>query len=298
MLPAAPEGPLGFGCRDGSLGRLTLPRSASLSTAGFASTSSTGKAMLDLLHDPSGPDTSRRPPSWPCRIWAEVRTSPTTRRNTRRFVHAVSLTADEDILYVVDRGARRVLVLAQNSWALRDLWSFGHDEPPLDAVAHGGRVYVLTTRSVYRHGHGDERPKRILERPLNINRWKRIAVDQEGRLYLLRSGRLRIPDLVDVLTPGQGLAALRRPPTPPRSATGSRFPPSTPGPYRPRFSSCFPSRWPGAAASPSPGRVQATLVEASLTWLPDPDQGEPQPAAGPSSSTVGENASIRPRCRP
>ena len=78
VLPAAPEGPLGFGCRDGSLGRLTLPRGIALD--GPLRTSSTGKASTSSCTTRPRPDTSRRPPSWPCRIWAEVRTSPTTRR--------------------------------------------------------------------------------------------------------------------------------------------------------------------------------------------------------------------------
>lgn len=101
-------------------------------------------------------------------------------------------------LYVADRGNRRVQVFALGTLAVRHVWGPRDAEgrrttaadprawEPVDVAAQGGRAYILDRRysRVYLHRPGVDRLKLIVQGEGSGNRWTRIAVDRERRLYL------------------------------------------------------------------------------------------------------------------
>jgi phage tail-like protein len=109
-------------------------------------------------------------------------------------------------LYVADRGNRRVQVFALGTLALRHVWGPRDAEgkrtsarnprawEPVDVAAQGGRAYILDRRygRVYLHRPGTDTLKLLVQRPGSGNRWTRIAVDRDGRIYLLNPAAERV----------------------------------------------------------------------------------------------------------
>ncbi len=113
-------------------------------------------------------------------------------------------------LYVADRGNRRVQVFALQTLAVRHVWGARDadgrptrvDDPdawePVDVATHGGRAYILDRRynRVYVHRPGSDALRLFIQGHGVGNRWTRLAVDREGRIYLfnLESPRVEIYD--------------------------------------------------------------------------------------------------------
>ena len=130
-----------------------------------------------------------------------------------------------------------MLVFALPGLALLHIWT-GWER--VDLAAHGGAGYVLdqTNGRVLRHRGGTDALTVVMERAEAANRWARLAIDRDGRLYLRRTDST----VIDVFDSG-GM------PLPP---------PGDPGELRDRFD-------PPLIRSDSGGRL---VVPASLTCRP------------------------------
>lgn len=191
-LVSDPDGPLRLDSRDGSLGRLTLPANVAVDD----------RLRVYLLDPATGvvrrydPGAAGQDPAEPFRLVPLVGNDPPGGprvwwdgpRNPRRVWWASGIAADRGSLYVADALGRRVLAFALDTWALREAWRFPKGDWPVDVVAAGGAVHVLTPDRVYR-GRPDARPRPWIERgadnPVTDFPWSRLAVDTAGRVYVL-----------------------------------------------------------------------------------------------------------------
>lgn len=184
-LDAIASGPLGLTSSDRSLGGLTFPRGMALD--------SDGTLYLLGVREPRVLrfDAARRAfvPLPGLGGWGEA---------PGRFRWPQNIAIVGRDLYVADLGNRRVQVFALPSLVLRHVWgrrdSVGHrsatGEPgwrPWDVAASGGAAYILDWRHgrVYRHRPGIDRLDLIIDAPAAQWRWTRLALDRDGRLYLL-----------------------------------------------------------------------------------------------------------------
>jgi len=190
-LGADPEGPLAPTSTDGSLGGLTLPLGMALDQGG----------TLYLL-DPEVAPERRRILRFDATIggFAELPTlgpagpSDEDGGEVRVLRAPASLAIAGSNLYVVDRGPDedgpgRLLVFAIDSLALLHL--FGPPAiGPVDVAARGRQAYVLDRGRgrVWRHEVGTDALVLVVDQPGAGNRWTRLAVDRDHRLYLLDPG--------------------------------------------------------------------------------------------------------------
>src|SRR5262249_18733806 len=104
----------------------------------------------------------------------------------RRFSRPQAIAAGRDALYVADSGNSRVQVFALGNLALRAIWTFATE--PRDVAVFGDTVYVLSGETIYRHRPGDDWPQAFAKRETTgAAPWDRLAVDREGRAYVLAS---------------------------------------------------------------------------------------------------------------
>lgn len=186
-LAADPAGPLALTSADGSLGGLTLPRGMALDDQGTLHLLGLNAPWWVKRFDPA----PRRFVSLP-----EVGGSG---RDARQFQAPANIAIAGRNLYVADWGNRRVQVFDLGSLALRHVWGpwdadgrpTAPDAPdvwePVDVTAQPGVAYVLDRRygRVHRHRPGTDGLHPVIDEPAAANRWARIAVDREGRIYLL-----------------------------------------------------------------------------------------------------------------
>jgi phage tail-like protein len=120
--------------------------------------------------------------------------------DTRQFREPRAIAIAGGLLYVVDAGDRRVLAFGLRTLALHHVWTRADIGlwKPVDIVAHGDAVYVLDGRSgrVFRHQSGTDRLHQVVERVRADGPWSRLAIDREGRFYLLHRREPRL-DQVD-----------------------------------------------------------------------------------------------------
>lgn len=102
-------------------------------------------------------------------------------------------------LYVADLGNRRVQVFALGTRSIRHVWGPRDNKcrrtnpngkrswEPVDVAAYDGRAYILDRRysRVYLHRPGTDRLKLLIQGKAEGICWTRLAVDKEGRVYLL-----------------------------------------------------------------------------------------------------------------
>jgi phage tail-like protein len=196
-LSADVNGPLALTAADGSLGGLILPRGMALDAEGLL--------YLLGLQDP-----------WikrfePMRQRFEL--LPTVGgegKEARQFNAPTNIAIADHDLYVADTGNRRVQVFALGSLALRHVWgpwdANGRrptaEAPdawePHDVTAYAGAAYILDGRygRVYRHHPGTDRLQVVVDEPAAAQRWTRVAVDRDGRLYLFDATAPRL-DIYD-----------------------------------------------------------------------------------------------------
>ena len=191
-LAANPQGPLALHWRDGSLGGLLLPRGMALDNEGTL-------YLLGLA--PRAPWIKRFDPRHRC--FVPLPLVGEYGREARQFRRPQNIAIAGNNLYVADRGNRRIQVFALGSLALRHVWG-PHDAAgrlidfgdrvrwrtawkPVDVTSQGGRAYILDGRygRIYRHQPGTDALHLVIDAPTAVNRWSRIAVDREGRIYLL-----------------------------------------------------------------------------------------------------------------
>lgn len=197
-LAAAPRGPRALLWSEGSLGGLVLPRGFVFDEQG----------RLYLL-EPAAP-------------WRVLRYTPETQsfeplpgvgcagQQPRQFSRPLGLAVAGSHLYVADSGNRRVQVFDLTSLALHQVFDtpFRSPQPrPLDVAAHGRHAYVLAGNRVYRHTARRMRLETFIRTQQPGLHWRRIAVDRQGQIYLLR----RLPaDPPPPDCPGAPAAAVTR----------------------------------------------------------------------------------------
>lgn len=168
-----PEGPLALDWPDGSLGGLVLP-------TGLAQDEAGGLFLLD-------PD-----PPWCIRRYyqaaGEFRPLPGLggpgRDDPRRFHHPANIAVCGSLLYVADRGNHRIAVFDLRTLGLRYLWEESRYDP-VDVAVGGGRVWLLGAAGIlYHHLAGRDWPESLLKLPGDPGRWRRLAIDRAGRLYI------------------------------------------------------------------------------------------------------------------
>jgi phage tail-like protein len=186
-LAGDPTGPLALASEDGSLGGVVLPRGMALDERG----------RLYLLR------LNRPWINWPqTKVWIK-RFDPQTKRFTilptvgdrvgseaREVRRPANIAVAGRNLYVADYGNRRVQVFDTVTLMLRHLWPSpdeGRRWRPIDVATRGDAAYILDARygRVYQHRVGDDSLSLVAEPQEAQGRWTRIAVDQQGRIYLL-----------------------------------------------------------------------------------------------------------------
>lgn len=188
-LAGDPCGPLALDAADGSLGGLTLPRGLAIDGAGSVYLLGAGEPWVKRF------DPARGGFAWLPEVGGEG-------DQPRRLRHPANLAAAGRTLVVADGGNRRVQVFDLEGLALVRLLEaqdrrgrpLSPDAPtawePVDVAAHGGAFYLLDRGQgrVYRLDlHGGE-PTPVVDEPRARGRWSRIALDREGRIYLLEAG--------------------------------------------------------------------------------------------------------------
>lgn len=197
-LASDPRGPLALASDDGSLGGVILPRGMAFDHR--------GRLYLLRLSRP----WCHRPQT---QVWIK-RFDPQTQQfivlptvgdqvgSEARQVHRpANIAIAGRNLYVVDYGNRRVQVFDTVTLMLRQLWPSpdkGRQWKPIDVATHGDAAYILDARDgrVYRQASGANDLALLIKSQKIRGRWRRIAVDQEGRIYLLvlsRRGTESVP---------------------------------------------------------------------------------------------------------
>jgi phage tail-like protein len=175
QLSATADGPLAPTSSDGSLGGLTLPAGMALHPDG----------TLYLL-DPDEQVIKRFDPAARC-----FRRLPSIGRGAgepREFSQHATIAIAGTRLYLADPGdgPGRVLVFALPGLVLLHLWQIP-DWDPVDLAAHGRDAYILDRSHgrVFRHNGGTGELQLVVRVEPAAGRWTRLAVDRDGRLYLL-----------------------------------------------------------------------------------------------------------------
>jgi phage tail-like protein len=181
-LPADPTGPLNLGWPDGSLGGLTLPR-------GFALDDEGNLYMLA----PRKPWTISRFDSEK-KVFVPLPGVGGRGTAARQFLAPRNIAIAGRSLLVADRGNRRVQVFDLTTLVLLHVWAMPptrkpHDRPwrPFDVAVFGTTAYILDSRNrrVYRQQVGTDELKVFIDGAAHSGRWQRIAVDHDGRVYVL-----------------------------------------------------------------------------------------------------------------
>jgi phage tail-like protein len=170
------DGPLALASADGSLGGLVLPR-------GFALDA---ELRVHLLV-PDGWVVKRFAPSADAFEVLPAIGGPGS--EPRRFLCPMNIAIVGDRLIVADLGNQRVQVFSLRTGALLDLLAV-RGWIPYDVAAHAGEVYILDRAQdrVFRHRPYPGRLDVILRAQTPGEMWTRLALDRDGRLYLLRPG--------------------------------------------------------------------------------------------------------------
>jgi phage tail-like protein len=207
-LSADPHGPLALSAGDDSLGRLILPRGMAFDNTGIL-------YLLDLS-DP-----------WEIKCFiperARFEALPEVGgagAEARQFCSPTNIAIAGRDLYVADAGNRRVQVFALGSLGLRYIWGPWDAEgckvkaddvnawEPVDVAACADAAYILDRghHRVYRHQPGDDRLHLVIDARLHAYDWTRIALDREGRIYLLNRDKTRL-DVFDAR--GQSIGTVK-----------------------------------------------------------------------------------------
>jgi phage tail-like protein len=199
LLPADPAGSFGLACKDGSIGRLTLPR-------GIAIDHRLRVYLLDaaggrvLRNDPAAAGYD---PAHPFAPLHGVGNDDLDTADLRRLADPVAIAVDRHSLYVADGGTYRVLIYGLDGFTLQDEWRFRSPDRPRDVIATGDRVFILAPDAVYAYRAGDTLPRLLFRRRDVGGAWSRAAVDASGLLYILVPPWLGDPARLQVFDPAR-----------------------------------------------------------------------------------------------
>jgi len=189
-LGADPLGRLSLADADESLGGVVLPRGLAVSEGGEVYLLSANDLAVKRFEAAAG-------------RFVPLPTVGGSADDARGFREPVALAVAGDALAVVDAGLRRLQLFALPSLALRRVLGpydrlgrtvSANDATawePADVVASGTALYLLDGRygRVYRIDPRAEGPGTpLVNEPAAAGRWSRIAVDRDGRIYLLDAG--------------------------------------------------------------------------------------------------------------
>jgi phage tail-like protein len=207
-LASDSRGPLALGEPHGSLGGLVLPRGMALAADNTLYLLAREDRVIKRLNTNVDPAAFEDLPNLGGRG-----------TSARQFEDLFNIAIAGRYLYVADPGNRRVQVFDRQTLALIHLWG-AEDVPssqgwargsrnsehkrarkhrmwrPVDVVAMDDVAYVLDGLHgvVYRHTPGTDKLEEVIAavrydmEPVGSRRWTRIALDREGRLYLLDAG--------------------------------------------------------------------------------------------------------------
>lgn len=194
-LAVDPSGPLTFASQDGSLGGLRLPQGMALDDT----------SLLLYLLDRNTQSIKRYEPA--AREFLTLPNVGGPGSEARQFQAAGATAIAGGNLYIADRGNRRIQVFALNSLALRHVWGpwDGNRRPvepdhgtawePVDLAAAGDRVAILDHHygRVFIHQPGKDALTELIEgSEENAGRFSRIALDRDGRIYLLDASSMKL----------------------------------------------------------------------------------------------------------
>ena len=178
-LRGHPDGPLGLTNPDGSLGHLTLPRGLALAADGTAFLIPTDDPTRVLRYDVKN------------NLFVPVPGIGGIGRDARNIPSANNLAIagkpHTQLLYIVDTGNARVQVFHLKSLALLHSFCLPGWQA-VDVAAWEDWAFILfrdrERQRVYRHHVSGAQLEGICEAAVPA-RWERIAMDREGRIYLL-----------------------------------------------------------------------------------------------------------------
>lgn len=175
-LAADPHSPLSLSGGLSSLGGLTLPQGMALNQGSVLYLLDRKRAVIKRFDT----ETQAFIPLETVGGWGE---------GARQFRQPTSIACTGHMLYVVDKGSRRLHCFDQRSLSLVHLWQLD-DWVPVDVTAHNGRAYVIDRRygRVYQHQPGSDDLRLLVAAEPGAShnkRWTRLAVANSGDLYVL-----------------------------------------------------------------------------------------------------------------
>ncbi len=218
-LGSDPNGPLSLSSADGSLGGLVLPVGMAFDATGILHLLRPEESSRVCRFDPIGRRFVAMDEEWRAsghnpvlasdatlelpKAGAVVDTGPPIDPSV--FSLPASLAIVGHHLYLADGDKRSLQVFfvaprrrAPDCLILAHLWGLDprlsatsgpavEAWQPVDVASHEGAAYILDRSSgrVYRHRPGNDKPIVVLDVPEAKNRWSRLALDRDGRLYLL-----------------------------------------------------------------------------------------------------------------
>jgi len=182
-LRALPDGPLGLGAPNGSLGRLTLPRGVAVDGTALFVLAQDGARVY--RYDPL--DQQLKPLPWVGMEGWNGEATDDACRAPRCFCGASAIATAGGLLYVADPRARRVQVFDHASLALVRIHDGLGAALDLAAAPDGSAVYILDGADgrVLRAPLDGAAPREVVRAAAAAGA-DRIAVDSAGRLYLRR----------------------------------------------------------------------------------------------------------------
>jgi phage tail-like protein len=165
-----PRGPVGLNSANGSLGGLVLPLGMAF-----------GRDLTLYLLPPGGVSIARFDPR--TKGFVALPGMGGAGFEARQFRDPANIAIAGRDLYVADCGNRRVQVFALGTLALRQVWEV--DAADLTAWADTAYLLDRTHGRVFAGAAGSDVLVPILDEPGSAGKWTRIAVDRDGRLYLL-----------------------------------------------------------------------------------------------------------------
>jgi phage tail-like protein len=186
-LSTRADGPLGLNSEDGSLGGSILPRGIASDEAGIL-----------LILGKQDPGVRRFDPE-SCEFVPLKGVGDECGSEIGQFKEPSNIAVIADNLYVADPGNSRVQVFALGTRSVKHVWGPRNDNgrrvqagsrrawEPIDVAAQGDYAYILDRRHsrVYIHRPGTDQLLPFIHATTQKS-WSRLAVDNEGRVHLLR----------------------------------------------------------------------------------------------------------------
>ncbi len=189
-LAADPNGGLAPDSKDGSLGRLVLPRGMAFDDEHtLYLLTSAGEKGEDAQYIKRYDGEQKQ--------FVALASIGGVGREVRQFHNALNIAILGRTLYVADRENQRVQVFDLDSLGLVHVWGGARRKPwpmyqgkipwhPVDVFAVQHKAYILDKRHgrVFWHQAGAHTPKLVIDVPSAADRWSRVIVDDGGRIYL------------------------------------------------------------------------------------------------------------------